>query len=786
MRGIMADLRIWVVTPELHRRGGTERCLAEQIERWRDQFAIRLYTMRLEDIDTDGIEVRMIPDLPGPHLLRYSWWFVANQVWRARDRLTGPGPDVVHSPGVNSLDATAVSVHIVFAKYWDRVRARALKDLSQRGRMARASHRILYWRLVRTLESLLYSGGSLIWAVSGEDAGELERRFNRPKGSVPVLPYGVDASKFSPSNVKSRRDFVRERLQVEAHKVLLLVTNDAHKKGMDKAIEAVALLPEDTVLALAGLVDSQEVERHATYSGVRERVRVWSHTPEIIDYYAATDILVAPSREDAFSMPPLEAMACGIPTVVSRRAGVSELLEHEHNTLIIENPEDACELAGHVRRLLDNQGLAEHLSVEGRKLAKQCSWDENAARAADLIEHEACTPRFLVLTPDPAGTGGIQRSSRMLLKALAESFGPERVGLVPLWGGKDSRELPCRVLRGGGRSSGSNRVGVVDRIAYATAVSTRALRWRCRLIIVCCHAHLAPIAWLSARFSGAPYVVWCHGRETWGRLRPLVRFSLQRADVVFAPSQFTARAVEAAASLNAGSVKVISHCVGPEFDGHPASPLTKERPPTALSVARLDSDEQYKGLDTVLHAWPTVNRRLPEAELVVVGEGADRPRLERIASVLGVKDSVRFRGRISDEELQAEYAGADVFVLPSRCRLQPRPEGEGFGLVFAEAGREGLAVVAGAAGGASEAVADGESGILVDPDDPEQVADATLRVLSDNRLAHRLGEGGRARALREYSYERFREAIESLVCSLDVTAGDKREVKRSTEERAQW
>ena len=81
------------------------------------------------------------------------------------------------------------------------------------------------------------------------------------------------------------------------------MTNDAHKKGMDKAIEAIALLPEDAVLALAGLVDSQEVERSAADLGVGERVRVWPHTSEIIDYYAAADILVAPSREDASPCP---------------------------------------------------------------------------------------------------------------------------------------------------------------------------------------------------------------------------------------------------------------------------------------------------------------------------------------------------------------------------------------------------------------------------------------------------------------------------------------------------
>ncbi len=783
----MADLRVWVVTPELHRRGGTERCLAEQIERWRDRFSLRLYTMRVEGVDTEGIEVRKIPDLPGPHLLRYSWWFCANQLWRARDRLAGPGPDVVHSPGVNSLDATAVSVHIVFAKHWERLRGRAIGDLSQRARMARALHRILYWRLVRTLESLLYSGSSLIWAISGEDAGELECRFNRPKGSVPVLPYGVDAGRFSPSGVKSSRNSMRRRLQVEGHRVLLLVTNDAHTKGMDKAIEAVALLPEDTVLALAGIVDSNEVEKQAAILGVGDRVRVWPHTAEIMDYYAAADILVAPSRQDAFSMPPLEAMSCGIPTVVSRRAGVSELLEHEHNTLIVEDPEDAAELASHVRRLLEDHGVAECLSLEGRKFAESCSWDENAARAADLIEHEARTPRFLVLSPDPAGTGGIQRVTRTLIKSLADCYGPDRVGLLPLWDSRGAQRLSCRVLRKARPAPRMKRVAPIERCAYIIAAMKSTWRWRHRLIIVCCHAHMAPVAWLCSRLAGSPFIVWCHGREAWGSLRVSIRFALRHADVVFAGSRFTARAVEEGASLKNESVRVIPYCVGLELDDEDIEiSAAATGSPTALSVARLEKNEQYKGVDTLIHAWPKVARRVPEAELVVVGDGPDKPRLERIASALGVSDRVSFFGRVSDEDLRRAYATAGVFVLPGRCSLGPEPEGEGFGLVFAEAGLQGLAVVAGDAGGATEVVADGESGILVDPDNPEQVADATVKVLRDKGLAHRLGEGGRARALREYSYERFRNAVESLMSSLDVTAGDKREVKRSTEERAQW
>jgi glycosyltransferase involved in cell wall biosynthesis len=761
------------VTPELHRRSGTERCLAEQIERWRERFTIRLYTMRLEDVDTDGIEVRRIPYLPGPHLLRFSWWFVANHLWRARDAFSGARPDVIHSPGVNCLDSTAVCVHIIFGKYWDRMRTRAVKDLSSPRTAARGLHRITYWQLVRALESFLYSGSSMLWALSQVDARELERRFRRPSGTVPVVHHGVDSLSFSPEAAATRRDALRGRLGVEGRKVLLLVANDAHNKGVDRAIEAMAMLPAEAVLAIAGFVDSRLIGRLARISQVAGRVQVWPHTSEMIDYYAAADVLVAPTRGDAFPLPPLEAMACGVPVVISSRAGgICELLEHERNSLIIEDPEDSAELAGHVRRLLDDGRLAQRLSSEGRKLAKQASWDENAARTADLIEREADTPRLLVLSPHPTGTGGIERVTRTLVRSLADCYGPDRVGLLPLWESRGAEQLSCSVLRRARPAPRTKRVTLIERFSYMIAALGSTWRWRNRLIIVCCHAHMAPVAWLCSKLVGSPFIVWCHGKEVWGGLRVSVRLALRHADVVFAGSRFTARAVEEGASLKGGSVRVIPYCVGLELDDEVGElDYAEPRIPMVLSVARLERNEQYKGVDTLIHAWPKVARRLPEAQLVVVGDGPDRPRLERIATSLGVRDRVSFLGRVSDEDLRRAYASASVFVLPGRCRLRPEPEGEGFGLVFAEAGLQGLATVAGDAGGTPEVVADGESGILVDPDDPEQVADATLRVLSDKDLAHRLGEGGRIRALRRFSYERFRESIEELMSSPELSSG---------------
>src|SRR5438046_10608085 len=85
--------------------------------------------MDADGVDLTNVRVRRIWKAPRPHLLRYMWWFMANHVVRAWDvRSIGP-PDVVHSTGVNCLDARVMSVHIVFAKFWQRVRRSVLGDL---------------------------------------------------------------------------------------------------------------------------------------------------------------------------------------------------------------------------------------------------------------------------------------------------------------------------------------------------------------------------------------------------------------------------------------------------------------------------------------------------------------------------------------------------------------------------------------------------------------------------------------------------------------------------------
>lgn len=653
----MRRLKIWIVTPELHRHGGTERSLAEQVERWRERFELSVYTMDAHGVDLTNVRVRRIWNPPRPHLLRYIWWLITNRIVRAWDaRLIGP-PDVVHSTGVNCMDARVISVHIVFAKFWEQVRSRVVRDLVNARRALRTLHRISLWGLVRSLERRLYLGPATLWAVSREEAAELEKRFQRPSGSVRVIPHGVDCSVFSPAERGALRPGARAELGVNGKSVLLLVGNDWHNKGAGTAIRALKYLSDDFHLVLAGRDETASCAQEARRFGVASRVHFWPHAPDVLRYYAAADCLVAPSREDAFALPGLEAMACGLPVIVSAKAGVSELVENGRQALILQDPDDEETLAQLVRGAFETPGLAEQLRREGRALAERCSWDANAERAAALMEREAATPRVLVLAPDPWGTGGIERASRTILRALAELYGPERVGLIAIWGPVPRAEpLGCRVLWAGNGRRGV-RLGVGRKIVSTIAAVRAARHWRGRqLVIIACHPHLAPVAWACGVVSGAPTVVWCHGFEVWGSVRRSVAAALSRADLLLAVSRFTADRLLQAANVPAARVIVLPHALPPEVEATDGAPHRSLR---VLTVARLEPAHAYKGVDTLLRAWQLVTRAVPRAELVIVGDGADRPRLEALTAPVG--GSVRFLGTVPDPELRRLYAESTVF-----------------------------------------------------------------------------------------------------------------------------
>jgi phosphatidylinositol alpha-1,6-mannosyltransferase len=157
-----------------------------------------------------------------------------------------------------------------------------------------------------------------------------------------------------------------------------------------------------------------------------------------------------------------------------------------------------------------------------------------------------------------------------------------------------------------------------------------------------------------------------------------------------------------------------------------------------------------KGVDATLRALPRVRGHLPDVVYLVVGDGPDLPRLRALAAELGVEEHVRFLPGVDYDLTPAYYNAADVVTMP--CRDDP-PEVEGFGIVFLEANACGKPVVGTYAGGIPDAIRHGETGLLVEPDDPDRLADAIVTLLTTPDTAARLGRQGREHVLREANWD---------------------------------
>ena len=267
------------------------------------------------------------------------------------------------------------------------------------------------------------------------------------------------------------------------------------------------------------------------------------------------------------------------------------------------------------------------------------------------------------------------------------------------------------------------------------------------------------------RATGIPYAVTVHGGEFMigARLfRPLMQQALGEAAVVLPVSTFTQGAV-----LRLLKDPPPTEVVTPGVDPARFAPQPKDRAgqgPIILCVCRLVA---RKGPSTLIAALPRILARHPRTTLQIVGGGSDLRRLEHAARATGVSSSVRFVGPVPWSSLPRYYAAADVFALPTRERFWGL-ETEGFPLVYLEAASAGLPVVAGAAGGVGEAVADAETGIIVDGRSADETAAAIIRLLDDPALARSMGTLGRQRALSGFTWD---EAVEQFRTALRKHAG---------------
>jgi glycosyltransferase involved in cell wall biosynthesis len=382
--------RVAVVSPFVDKRHGTERCLAEQIEWLANDYDIHLFSSRVEDVDLSRITWHRVPELPGPHLAKYLFWFLANPYcrWRVQRRSRQPFA-LVYSPGINCLDADVILVHHIFADHRDRLRNPLRLSAHPFYEWPRLTHRRLFYALISWLEGLIYPRhGTALAAISQAVTTDFMQRFD-PRETIATIYHGVDPVAFNPDVRLHERVRARREMQFRDEDfVVLLIGNDWEKKGLACLITSMSTLTDLPVSAL--IVGSDQREPYllqARQMGLTNRLRFAEVSSDALKFYAAADVCSAPSIYDPFGLPVLEAMACGLPVIASQAMGASEIVTDGENGLILADPRDAAALSAMIRRLFDNPDMRIQLGNHAADTARNFTWDANAAAVAQMFEN---------------------------------------------------------------------------------------------------------------------------------------------------------------------------------------------------------------------------------------------------------------------------------------------------------------------------------------------------------------------------------------------------------------
>ena len=293
-------------------------------------------------------------------------------------------------------------------------------------------------------------------------------------------------------------------------------------------------------------------------------------------------------------------------------------------------------------------------------------------------------------------------------------------------------------------------------------------------VVLIGHLYLAPVGWFIQLITKRPYVIILYGSELhrywrFSLVRQLFLAWLNRAKFLLVISEFTHRQYLSRGVRDNQTFVLVSPGVDVERfhpDLNPAAVVHRhklENRVVVLTVARL---VEWKGQDNVIRAMSRVVQVVPNAVYVMVGAGPYRSVLEKLVTEFGLQECVIFAGFIPDSELGLYYAAANIMVLVGR-EFQPGMPVEGFGIAYIEANATERPVIGSRLGATPDTIVDGVTGLLVPPDDEDEIAAGIIRLLVNPDLAKLMGEHGRERAVREFTWDtqasRLRQQLAEIV-----------------------
>ena len=353
-----------------------------------EAFEIHIYSQRVDDFERAFV-LHRVPKLPGPHLINFLWWLAACRVRLTWERLfQNSNYDLIFSSGAEWPGADAICVHVVFAEYVHRAKERMKFLRNPVQRWPQILHRKLYYQLAMFLERRAFTNSKTSLLVHSTKTRNDVKHFYDSRGELSILRLGIDHAVFNAATRSALRREARTAIGLAVEEfAVLIVGNDWRNKGVPTLLDALVCL---RALPIALMIVSREHPEACRLKvhekRLDEKVRFLPPRKDIEFYYAAADAYAGPSVQDSYSMPPAEAMACGMPVIVSASAGVSEIITHQVDGLILDDPTDADRLASMISLLYEDHEFRDRVGKRANQTAQQYTWEKNGTELAAIFE----------------------------------------------------------------------------------------------------------------------------------------------------------------------------------------------------------------------------------------------------------------------------------------------------------------------------------------------------------------------------------------------------------------
>lgn len=616
--------------------------------------------------------------------------------------------------------------------------------------------------VVRTEHNVTHGGRGVRWLISRlaalrEDAQiGVSKAVTRshlasrriPRSRFVTVRNGIDEARL---HVAASREDVRRSLGVADDEILCLtvssLTVQKDHANLLRAASRVARAEPRAVFLVAGEGALKEkLEREAAELGVGKRVRFLGRRLDVPALLKAADLFVLSSAWEGLPITILEAMAAGVPCVVTDVGGVSEVVVDGVTGRVVP-PRDSASLAAGILDLTAADDLRREMSLRARSLFERGFTAESMVSQTEALYDMALTGGVRYAVSDrivalfvigQLGYGGAERQLLELVSRLPrDKFRPTVCSL------SGPGELAGEI-----EAVGVPVVSFNKKRGILSMCSVELLILVMRLRPAVLQTYLFSANWrglLAGRDAGVPLIVSSvrnvdiHTRKS---MEHLDRSISGMTDRMIANAESVKAYVARNHLVDPNRIQVIYN--GVSLDRVESANQASSDGRTVVMIASLTSKKDHA---TFLEAARLLRDRTPDARFLVVGDGPLRAEIEARAHALGLAEAVEFLG--STDDVGGVLSGADVSVLSSLK--------EGCSNVILESMAAGKPVVATRVGGNAELVVDGVTGFLVNPGDAEGIASRTEALLGDPAMRARMGAAGHTRVLERFTAERMVE-----------------------------